>query len=705
MPEFFLELFSEEIPARLQADAADRLAAAFKAEFSKLGIACTQVSNFVTPRRLGVVIRDLPAQQESRSEEFRGPRIDAPEVALQGFLKSKNITLDACTQKDTGKGVYWVYNEHIEGGKLDAVLPDVITSVIAGFSWPKSMRWGTHKLRWVRPLLSVVAIFDGQVVPVRMPHMDDSFTAGRVTYGHRFLAPQEIEVSDFDDYKDKLRDAFVVIDREERKKKIKTLAQDMAASQNLSLREDGALFDELSGLVEWPSVVTGSFDEEFLSVPQEALIASMRGHQKYLSLIGDTGLSNKFIIVTNMPPEGERTQNIIEGNQKVLKARLSDARFFWDQDLKTPLEKRNDRLSSVVFHAKLGTLQQKVSRLETLAAKIAQEIDADIPAVQRAARLCKSDLVTSMVSEFPELQGIMGMHYARHQGETQEVAQAIADHYKPAGPADAIPEAPVSIALALADKIDTITGFFAIDEKPTGSRDPYALRRAALGIIRIVIQHDLHVPLKDIFRSALEAYLAQSIATVATAVEKAGGDVARSLEQWGVFEFILERMKHSLKDGGMDLGVIDAVLSSETNSKAFDLLAVRNRVACVQEFLVTDKGQTLLASYKRAANIVRIEKFTVDAGANVDAAALKTQEENDLLDALKKVEASTDRMLEKHAYAEALLALTELQNPIDVFFEKVKVNDNDPVVRKNRLGLLARTQGLIGQIADLSRVK
>jgi glycyl-tRNA synthetase beta chain len=697
MSEFLFEIFSEEVPARMQQGASEALEKTFRDKLEKAGLAFDGITSFSTPRRFGLCVTGLPAQQPDKSEEFRGPRVDGPPQAIDGFLKSRNITLEQCTKQETDKGTYWIYTEKTSGKPTAQALADVCVDVIANFAWPKSMRWGSHALRWVRPLLSVLAIFDGKTVEFDVPQMS-GMKSGNVTAGHRFLAPAAITVKDFADYKAQMDKGFVVIDRAARRAKIVQIAEVAAKKENLSLRADEALLDELTGLVEFPYAVVGTFDAGFLEVPAEALVASMRGHQKYLSLLSADGrLSNRFVVITNVPPEGARAENIVTGNQKVLRARLSDAKFFWDQDCKIKLADRAPKLEAITFHAKLGTVAQKVARLEALSAIIAKATGADAAQAETAARLCKADLVSSMVGEFPELQGTMGMYYAQRQGEKPDVAAAIADHYKPVGANDSVPTKPVSIAVALADKIDTVTGFFAIDEKPTGSKDPYALRRATLGIIRIILKNNLRLPLETLFSESAQLYVQQKNPHVKSA------DIA----SFGIMDFVSDRMKQALKDEGMKQDLIEAVFANLRGGETADLSRLLKRIQSLQEFLSKDDGINLLAGYKRASNIVRIEqeKAKKPVTGDVQPTLLKEQEETALFDALQKVQGAIPPMLDADDYTGAMKQMSLLRQPIDSFFEKVIVNDNDAAVRENRLRLLGHVQKTVNQVADFSRIK
>ncbi|MEE9210292.1 MAG: glycine--tRNA ligase subunit beta, partial [Kiloniellales bacterium] len=483
MPELLLELLSEEIPARMQARAAEDLCRGVTGRLTGAGLAFEEARAYVTPRRLALVVTGLPAKQPDTLEEKKGPRLDAPEKAIQGFLRGHNLaSIDQAELRETAKGSFYFLVRRRNGQASAKVLPGILVEAIQAFTWPKSMRWGANGFTWVRPLHGVTAIFDGKKLHGRLVlGAGRTLAFGNRTQGHRFLAPRTFAVTSFADYEKKLKAAKVILDPAERRAIILKQAKQKAARAKLVLKDDPALLDEVTGLVEWPVVLMGRIDPEFMDLPPEVLSTALRAHQKYLALVDRSGaLANRFLMVANMET-ADQGKEIAAGNERVLRARLADARFFWDQDRKTPLAARTPRLGQIVFHAKLGTLDQKIDRVQALAAEIASHIEgADQDRVRSAARLCKADLVTGMVGEFPELQGVMGRYYALADGEHAEVADAIAEHYAPQGPNDACPSAPVSVALALADKIDTLAGFWAIDEKPTGSKDPYALRRAAL---------------------------------------------------------------------------------------------------------------------------------------------------------------------------------------------------------------------------------
>ncbi|MBK1839940.1 glycine--tRNA ligase subunit beta [Azospirillum sp. YIM B02556] len=694
MTEFLIEFFSEEIPARMQARAAEDLKRLVTDKLAANGLTFAKADAHSTPRRLALVVDGLPERTADVREEKKGPRLGSPEQAVAGFLKSAGLdSLDQCEQRDTGKGVFYFAVTEKKGRETAAVLAEIIPAAMAELPWPKSMRWGTGTVRWVRPLHSIIAIFGGRVLD---GGYDIGGTQGRIAFGnatrgHRFLAPDAVTVESFADYKEKLRTAKVVLDREERKAKIKADAEALAATQGLTLSPDDALLEEVAGLVEWPVVLMGGIDESFMDVPSEVLITSMRTHQKYFAVLDAEGrMAPRFIVVANTETlDGGKA--VVAGNERVLRARLSDAKFFWDQDRKTKLEARVPALEKITFHAKLGTVAEKVTRVQLLAAEIARAIGADSDAASRAALLCKADLVTEVVGEFPEVQGIMGRYYALGQGESADVANAIADHYKPVGPSDSCPTAPVSVAVALADKIDTLVGFFAIDEKPTGSKDPYALRRAALGVIRLVLENGLRVKLADVFSAAHGAYTVAGFAPAGSV----GGDL---------MSFFADRLKVVLREQGVRHDLVDAVFALGGEDDLVRLLA---RVKALQAFVGSDEGANLAAAYKRASNIVRIEEKKDGAAFDqpVDAARLAQDEEKALFAALNEASATARPLLDAEDFTGTMAALAKLRGPVDAFFDKVTVNAEDKDLRANRLRLLTQIRRTLNTVADFSKIE
>ena len=694
MPELLFELFSEEIPARMQGRAADDLKRLVTEKLTASGLAFTRADAYATPRRLTLVVDGLPAIQADVDEEKKGPRVGSPDQAVQGFLKSAGLTsLDQCEKRTVGKAEFWFAVIKRKGQSTSFVLPAIISSSITAFPWPKSMRWADNRLIWVRPLHSAVVLFDGKTVEGSIDLGKASVPFGARSFGHRFLAPGEIQVSSFTDYKAKLQAAKVMLDPAERRDMILREAEDAAKREGLTLKQDIGLLEEVTGLVEWPRVVVGSIDKAFMDLPPEVMITSMRAHQKYFALLNPDGsLASRFVVVSNMETDEEGRKNIIAGNERVLRARLSDAKFFWDQDRKTALENRVPALHTRVFHARLGTIADKVSRMQSLLSKIVPVIaGCDMDEAREAALLCKADLSTGMVGEFPELQGVMGRYYALHDGEPPAVADAIRDHYAPLGPNDHCPTAPVSVAVALADKIDTLAGFWSIGEKPTGSKDPFALRRAALGIIRLVIENRLRLPLKRVFGKAL---LKHGVDATARAEELAADLVA----------FFADRLKVHLREQGVRHDLITAIFARGGDS---DIVRILARVEALGDFLAAADGANLLVAYRRASNIVEIEekKDKSRHDGAVDPALLKLDEEKALQRKLGEARQAMDTLLRLENFGGAMMALANLRAPVDAFFDKVTVNAPEADLRANRLRLLSDIRRTLGAVADFSRVE
>lgn len=613
MSEFFLEILSEEIPARMQAKAANDLKRLAESGLKEAGLTFDSVKTFVTPRRLILVADGLPDRQPDIREERKGPKADAPEKAIAGFLNSVGLSRDQVEERANPKGNVLFAVIEKDGSATAEILPNLVSDSLDDLGWPKSMRWAPADMTWVRPLRGLTAIFDGSVLDFDL-QLGASDEIGHVVIeasaeaaGHRFHAPDDFAVADFSAYQKKMRAAHVMIDAGERRALIETRANELAAAEGLALIDDPALLDEVTGLVEWPVPLIGSIDPQFLGLPPEVLRTSMRSHQKYFSLQDKDGkFADRFILVANIDAK-DGGKAIVAGNERVLRARLADAKFFWDQDRKKSLASRTPALEKMVFHAKLGTLAQKVDRVAALAAEIAGVTGADTCHAEAAARLAKADLVTGLVGEFPDLQGVIGRYYALADGENKDVAQAIADHYSPQGPNDACPSVPVSVALALADKIDTLVGFFAIDEKPTGSKDPFALRRAALGIIRLIVENGVRLRLGDILDKADALHGATST------------DPDWNHDTAPVIDFIAERLKSHMRGQGARHDLIAAVFALTGEDDLVRLLA---RVEALRVFLEGEDGANLLVAYKRAANIVRIEEkkdsATYEGAANPD---------------------------------------------------------------------------------------
>ncbi|MEA1937666.1 MAG: glycine--tRNA ligase subunit beta [Pseudomonadota bacterium] len=691
--QFLLEILSEEIPARMQRQAAGDLGRLIGKHIEAAGLATERIEVHVTPRRLVLVAEGLPMATPDRKNEKKGPRVGSPERATDGFLRGTGLSsLDQCEKRDTGKGVFWFAVLDEPGRATTQILREAIIETVATFPWPKSMRWGCTRKSWVRPIHSIIAIFDGELIEGAIDLDGMVIPFGDTTVGNRFMAPASFRVADFADYKAKLEAAYVILDREERKTRIAKALDDIAAATGFVAAPDPGLLEEVAGLVEYPVPLMGGIDAGFMNVPKEVLITSMRTHQKYFALLTEDGaMAPHFVVIANTITENDGAMVVI-GNERVLRARLADARFFWDQDRKTPLEYRIKDLEAVTFHAKLGKVSDKVARIETLAREIAIFVPgADKERCARAARLSKADLTTGMVYEFPELQGIMGEHYARHDGEDLAVAHAIAEHYKPLGPNDSCPKGAESIAVSLADKIDSLTGFFIIGELPTGSKDPYALRRAALGIIRIVLEDNLRVPLARLFDHAHALYALDGAPPAS--------DVTPEL-----LDFIAERLKVALREKGIRHDLIDAVFSQ---ARSDDLLQILARVDALSAFLASDDGANLLIAYRRAANILRIEekKDGVVYDGAVDPAQLIEPQEKKLLTALNTAASTSDPAMTNEDYAIAMAAMATLRAPVDAFFDHVTVNANEAELRRNRLHLLSQIRRTLHGVADFSRIE
>ncbi|MEH2522689.1 MULTISPECIES: glycine--tRNA ligase subunit beta [unclassified Bradyrhizobium] len=698
MPDLLLELFSEEIPARMQAKAADDLRRMVTDKLVAEGLVYEGAKAFATPRRLALTVHGIPARQSDLKEERRGPRVGGPDAAIQGFLKATGLARieDARIQTDPKKGDFYIALIEKPGRATIDVLAEILPVIIRTFPWPKSMRWGERSVKsgslsWVRPLHSIIATFGPETEePDVVKFSVDGIETGQTTFGHRFMAPTAISVRRFEDYEAKLKAAKVVLDAQARKDIILADAKELAFAQGFELVEDQALADEVAGLVEWPVALMGSFDQEFLSIPDEVIRATIRNNQKCF-VVSDpkTGkLTNKFILTANIEAtDGGKT--IIGGNERVIRARLSDAKFFYETDLKTKLEARLPKFEQIVFHEKLGTQAARIKRIERLAAEIAPLVGADVEKAKRAAHLAKADLLTEVVGEFPELQGLMGKYYAQAQSEDASVAAASEEHYKPQGPADRVPTDPVSVAVALADKIDTLVGFWAIDEKPTGSKDPYALRRAALGVIRLIVDNTLRLPITNIAKSAMAGFREKSDA------ETLPGDL---------LTFFADRLKVQLRDQGARHDLVDAVFSLGGQD---DLLLVVRRVEALGKFLDTDDGKNLLAGTKRASNILAIEekkdKRTFDGAP--DAGLYSLPEEKALAGAIDQVKSEAGAAVQREDFATAMSAMAKLRPAVDAFFDKVKVNDDEPKVRENRLKLLNEIRAATRAVADFSKIE
>jgi glycyl-tRNA synthetase beta chain len=717
MPDLLLELFSEEIPARMQARAAEDLRRLVIGALRQRGLSHEGAASFATPRRLALHIAGLPARQPDTHEEKRGPRVGAPDAAVQGFLKSAGLKslAEAKIQRDSKKGEFYVAIIEQKGNETIAVLAEVLPAVIKSFPWPKSMRWGeasarAGSLHWVRPLHAILATFGPETEETEVVHFAvDGVAAGNFTFGHRFMAPGSIKVRRFDDYVAALEKAKVVLDPARRRDIILYDARDLALAQGLELVEDEALLHEVAGLVEWPVMLTGEFDAAFLNLPSEVVATTIRVNQKcfVLKYPSSGGLSHKFVLVANIEA-ADGGAAIAAGNGRVVQARLSDAKFFWETDLKIKLDDRLEKLDYIIFHEKLGTQGERAKRLAGLAREIAPYAGAEIALAERAARLAKADLTSEMVGEFPELQGVMGRYYALAQGEDASVAEAIGDHYKPQGPSDRVPRAPVAITVALADKFYTLTGFFRIDEKPTGSKDPYGLRRAALGVIALILENKLRLPLRS---------LCDVLAQIPF-VERRGLSVDGPDELFDqLMSFFAERLKIYLRERGARYDLIDAVFALPDQD---DLLLIVSRVEALGRFLDTENGTDLLAGYRRAANILRAEEKNDGPGAfdgACDPSLLQELAEKQLWSVIQSISADTQLHLalacerigrpeydQQTPFEDAMECLSSLRPPVDVFFEHVTVNVDDPRLRLNRLRLLNELRSAMHDVADFSKV-
>ncbi|HWE47991.1 MAG TPA: glycine--tRNA ligase subunit beta [Caulobacteraceae bacterium] len=690
MPQLLLELFSEEIPARMQANAARDLERLFVDKLKDAGLEHGAVQSFAGPRRLTLVIDDLPVAQADRTEERKGPRANAPEQALEGFLRSTGLTRDQLVERD---GVLFA-NIARKGRPTPQIVAEITDQVVRGFPWPKSMTWGAGSLRWVRPLKRILCLFDGAVVPFAI----DGIQSGDVTEGHRFMGSgQSLTVASFDAYKKVLADNFVVLDAEDRKRTILDRAAKLCAAAGLELVPDEGLLNEVAGLAEWPTPILGEMDASFLDLPAEVIRTSMRTHQKYFAVRDPktAGLAPRFLAVANIEAT-DGGKAIAAGNARVLSARLNDARFFWDEDQKAGnFDRWLARLEGVTFHAKLGTMAERVARISHLAHQIAPDLHADLDKAKEAGRLAKADLASGMVGEFPELQGLMGGYYARIAGADPQVADAVRDHYKPQGNADDVPTAPVSMAVALADKFDSLIGFFSIDERPTGSRDPYGLRRAALGIIRIILTNRVRLTLNDAI-SATYSALQMNTPWKNRAVDQ----LSLSSE---VTEFFADRLKVLLREQGKRHDLVDAVFALGDD----DLVRIVARVEALDQFLKTDDGANLLAGYRRAVNILKAEAKKNPGESyegDPDPALFRDAEERALAAALDAAVAKLEPQLASEDFTGAGESLAGLRGPVDAFFDKVLVNDPDAAVRMNRLRLLSRIRDAAGRVADFALI-
>ncbi len=720
MADFLLEILSEEIPARMQPAARNELARLFAECTSATGLVTGPIDSFSTPRRLVLIARNVADGTEPAREEVKGPRTSAPPQALEGFLRKTGLRKD---QLEDRAGIYFAVVER-PGRAAAEILGEAVVKIVTDFPWPKSMRWGSGSIRWVRPLHGIVAMLGEEIVPLDV----GGIASGATTVGHRFHHPGPITVGGVADYAEKLRACHVIVDQEERERIIREGAEKAASKAGLSLLGDEGLVVENAGLTEWPVPLAGEFDEDFLDVPREVIVLTMRTNQKYFACTAsDGGLAPAFVCVANIAPK-DAGAAIVEGNRRVLAARLSDARFFWEHDLKIPLEQQGGKLDQIVFHEKLGTVADKVERIAKLAKWLVESgvIEADAAEVERAARLSKADLVTDMVGEFPELQGVIGGYLASAQGEPKAVAQAVREHYSPAGQGDEVPTAPVSMAVALADKLDSISAFFLIGQKPTGSKDPFALRRAAISSIEIIVRNGLRLPLTKAFKGSL-ANCAGQIGHSAAAQP-----VDRTADE--LMNFLADRLKVQQREAGVRHDLIDAVFALGAEDDLVRLLA---RVGALQKFVETKEGLDLLTAYKRASNILKKENWIgpqvmsslaeqgipqtgeedplvlveepglreAIAEMALGEAGAELPEERDLIEALDAAEPKATASIAEEDFTGAMAALALLRAPIDAFFDHVTVNDADSAKRERRLNLLMRFRDAVNNVADFSKVE
>jgi glycyl-tRNA synthetase beta chain len=710
MPDLLLELLSEEIPARMQARAAEDLRKAVTDRLVEAGLLYEGAKAFVTPRRLALAVHGVPARQADVREEKKGPRVGAPAGAIAGFVKAAGLaSIDEARVQPDKKGDFYVAVIDKPGRAAIEVIGEILPAVIKSFPWPKAMRWGAASqapgaLAWVRPLHSIVATFGPETEePDVVAFSVDGIVAGNETRGHRFMAPEPFTVRRLADYRQKLEKARVVLDAERRRDIILADAEHLAFAQGLELVEDQDLLAEVAGLVEWPVVLMGAFDAKFLQIPEEAIRATIRNNQKCFVLRDPAHgkLVDKFLVVANIEaPDGGKA--IVAGNERVIRARLADAKFFYDTDLKTPLEDRLPKFEGIIFHEKLGTQAERIARIERLAGELAPLVGAAVEKARRAARLCKADLLTEMVGEFPELQGTMGKYYAAAQGEDEAVAHAIEDHYKPKGPDDLVPSDPVAVAVALADKIDTLAGFWAVGEKPTGSKDPYALRRAALGVIRIILDNNLRCRLRTVFADHLNRLARAPASRVGRIAPADGADAAPA--ELELIAFFAERLKVQLREQGARHDLVDAVFALEGQD---DLLLLVRRVEALGTFLDTEDGKNLLAGYKRATSIIRIEeRKDRRTYAGAPEPKLYTQaEEKALAQAIETAKAEAARAVAAEEFETAMRAMAGLRPYVDTFFDKVTVNVDQGKVRENRLKLLNEIRAATRAVADFSKIE
>ncbi len=737
MPDLLIELFSEEIPARMQARAASDLRRLMTDGLVEAGLSYAGAAAEATPRRLALHVEGLPPESPRHVEERKGPKVDAPEKAVEGFLRGAGLSRDDLEARETPKGAVWFARIETPARAAQEIVAEVLAATIRDFPWPKSMRWGGGSLRWVRPLHGIVCILSDEAGAEVVPLEVDGIVAGNVTAGHRFMAPEAFSVSNFEDYEAKLKRANVLLRSEERAETIRAELSSQAFARSLAPVADDGLLAEVAGLVEWPVVLLGEIDETFLGLPPEVLQTSMKEHQKFFSLKGGDGRITHFATVANIdaPDDGA---TILAGNRKVLAARLSDAKFFWENDLavaRAGMKPWLEALEKVTFHGRLGSQGERMRRVAALAREIAPVVGADPDRAEEAALIAKADLASEMVYEFPELQGVMGVHYAEAAGHAPEVAAVAAEHYRPMGPSDDVPTAPLSVAVALADKIDTLTGFWAIDETPTGSKDPYALRRAALGVIRLVLENGLRLGLDRFIGAQFVRHKVRLVepvqdgevaelldeiaghgvfgAAFRAILKRNGGSVSEGLREMGeavpdksvaLLAFLHDRLKVHFRDEGIRHDVIDAVLAMPG---ADDLVLLEKRARALNALLATDDGENLVQGFRRANNILAQaeERDGVEYSFGADPKFAETDEERALFAALETARAEIAPAMEAEDFEAAMHAMARLRAPIDAFFEAVQVNAEAAVVRRNRLNLLNDIREICGQVADLTRLE
>ena len=739
MPNLLIELFSEEIPARMQAGAAENLKTLVTNGLVEAGLTYSGAKAFSTPRRLALAVEGVSAESPTVREERKGPKVGAPEKAIEGFLRGAGISRDDLVERETPKGVIYFATIEKEGRAAEAIVAETLEATIRNFPWPKSMRWGDGSLRWVRPLHSIICLFEDEAGSRVVDFEIDGIKSGATTEGHRFMAPKRFSVTSFDDYEAQLKRAFVVLDAKERADHIWDDASNQAFANGLELVEDNGLLMEVAGLVEWPVVLMGNIDETFLDLPPEVLQTSMKEHQKFFSVRNPkTNRIERFVTVANKRTS-DNGATILAGNQKVLAARLSDAKFFWENDLrvaKDSIETWTAQLSNVTFHNKLGSQADRIERISALARDIAPFVGADEDDAEKSAKLAKADLSSEMVYEFPELQGLMGRYYAKAAGLSDEIAAVAEEHYAPLGPSDNVPSAPLSVIVALADKIDTLTGFWAVSEKPTGSKDPFALRRAALGVIRLVRENNLSLRLErfvslqlirhkigilgssrsdetDILRQVLSEIGTHGAFEVAYRVIEGRAGGGADFKQLGqdltdtlcdLMSFFHDRLKVHLKDEGIRHDVIDACLANPLND---DLRLIAERATALEGVLNTDEGANLVQGFKRANNILKQAELKdgVEYSYGADFKYAETDEEKVLFAALDQAAEAITASLALGDHVGAMAAMAELRHPVDAFFEAVQINVDNEVLRRNRLNLLSRIRSVCGQVADLAQLE